>query len=92
MLSFYFLVGGSAGNIKAKFENLAVANEEENKKRVEEEKARRKAKEERDRKEAQRKQQVGQMSSFHFVYRLIEFNFLRIYFNNFLNKTLIFYT
>ena len=53
-----FLVGGSSGNIRAKFENLAVAGEEENRKRVEEEKARRKAKEERDRREAERKQQV----------------------------------
>ena len=54
-----FIVAGGAGNLRAKFENMAVAGEEENRKRIEEEKARRKAKEDRDRKEAERKQQVG---------------------------------
>ncbi|XP_076801501.1 src substrate cortactin-like isoform X5 [Clavelina lepadiformis] len=50
-------VGGSAGNLRSKFENLAMANEEENRKRAEEEKARRKAREESERKALERKQQ-----------------------------------
>ncbi|XP_051746786.1 src substrate protein p85-like isoform X4 [Ctenopharyngodon idella] len=46
-----------AGNLKARFENMAKASDEENKKRAEEERARRLAREKREREEAQRKQE-----------------------------------
>ncbi|XP_023681732.1 src substrate protein p85-like [Paramormyrops kingsleyae] len=46
-----------AGNLKARFENMARASDDENKKRAEEERARREAREAREREEAQRRQQ-----------------------------------
>ncbi|XP_048013018.1 src substrate protein p85-like isoform X5 [Megalobrama amblycephala] len=46
-----------AGNLKARFENMAKASDEENKKRADEERARRLAREKREREEAQRKQE-----------------------------------
>ena len=53
--------GGSASSIKSKFENLALANDEENKKRAEEEKQRRKAREEAEKVAAQRREQVSRV-------------------------------
>uniref|UniRef100_A0A8C7Q1D5 Hematopoietic cell-specific Lyn substrate 1 n=1 Tax=Oncorhynchus mykiss TaxID=8022 RepID=A0A8C7Q1D5_ONCMY len=47
-----------AGNLKARFENLARSSDEENRKRAEEERARRQAREKREQEEAQRIQQV----------------------------------
>lgn len=47
-----------AGNLKARFENMAKASEEENRKKAEEERARRQAREKREREEAQNRQQV----------------------------------
>ncbi|KAL4656730.1 hematopoietic lineage cell-specific protein-like isoform X2 [Arapaima gigas] len=52
-----FLIAG-AGNLKARFENMARASDEENRRRAEEERARRQAKEKWEREEAQRRQQV----------------------------------
>ncbi|XP_068442986.1 src substrate protein p85-like [Clinocottus analis] len=46
-----------AGNLKARFENMAKASSEENKKKVEEERARRQARESREREAAQRRQE-----------------------------------
>ncbi|XP_056605376.1 src substrate protein p85-like [Triplophysa dalaica] len=46
-----------AGNLKARFENMAKASDEENKKKAEEERARRLAREKREQEEARRKQQ-----------------------------------
>lgn len=46
-----------AGKLKARFESMAKASDEENRKRVEEERARRQAKESREREEAKRRQQ-----------------------------------
>uniref|UniRef100_A0A8C7Q0Y4 Hematopoietic cell-specific Lyn substrate 1 n=1 Tax=Oncorhynchus mykiss TaxID=8022 RepID=A0A8C7Q0Y4_ONCMY len=46
-----------AGNLKARFENLARSSDEENRKRAEEERARRQAREKREQEEAQRIQQ-----------------------------------
>lgn len=47
-----------AGNLRARFENLAKASDEENRKRVEEERARRQARESREKEEAKRRQEV----------------------------------
>jgi len=47
--------GSGAGNIRNKFEQMAMAGEEESRKRAEEEKARRKAREEAERKAAEQK-------------------------------------
>uniref|UniRef100_A0A8C7DCG0 Hematopoietic cell-specific Lyn substrate 1 n=1 Tax=Oncorhynchus kisutch TaxID=8019 RepID=A0A8C7DCG0_ONCKI len=47
-----------AGNLKARFENLARSSDEENRKRAEEERARRQAREKREQEEARRRQQV----------------------------------
>uniref|UniRef100_A0A8C7G5X9 Cortactin n=1 Tax=Oncorhynchus kisutch TaxID=8019 RepID=A0A8C7G5X9_ONCKI len=47
--------GSSTGSIKARFENIAKQNEEEDKKRAEEERARRQAKEKQEQEEAWRK-------------------------------------
>uniref|UniRef100_A0A8B9LHP2 Src substrate cortactin-like n=1 Tax=Astyanax mexicanus TaxID=7994 RepID=A0A8B9LHP2_ASTMX len=47
-----------AGNLKARFENMAKASEDENRKKAEEERARRQAREKREREEAQNRQQV----------------------------------
>ncbi|XP_077399327.1 src substrate protein p85-like isoform X3 [Vanacampus margaritifer] len=49
--------GANAGKLKARFESLAKASDEENRRRVEEEKSRRKDREKRERQEAERKQQ-----------------------------------
>ncbi|XP_038852442.1 hematopoietic lineage cell-specific protein-like isoform X2 [Salvelinus namaycush] len=46
-----------AGNLKARFENLARSSDEENRKRAEEERARRQAREKREQEEARRRQQ-----------------------------------
>ncbi|XP_056103447.1 src substrate protein p85-like isoform X2 [Rhinichthys klamathensis goyatoka] len=46
-----------AGNLKARFENMAKSSDEENRKRAEEERARRLAREKREREEAHRKQE-----------------------------------
>uniref|UniRef100_A0A8C2CUF8 Hematopoietic cell-specific Lyn substrate 1 n=1 Tax=Cyprinus carpio TaxID=7962 RepID=A0A8C2CUF8_CYPCA len=46
-----------AGNLKARFENMAKASDEENRKKAEEERVRRLAREKREREEAQRKQE-----------------------------------
>ncbi|XP_072321047.1 src substrate cortactin isoform X4 [Eucyclogobius newberryi] len=48
-------VGGSTGNIKARFENIAKQKEEEDKKRAEEERARRQAREKMEQEEQRRK-------------------------------------
>uniref|UniRef100_A0AAZ3SVC6 SH3 domain-containing protein n=1 Tax=Oncorhynchus tshawytscha TaxID=74940 RepID=A0AAZ3SVC6_ONCTS len=48
-----------AGNLKARFENLARSSDEENRKRAEEERARRQAREEREQEEARRRQQTN---------------------------------
>lgn len=61
MLDYLFLVfiaSVGAGNLKARFENMAKASDEENKKRADEERARRLAREKREREEAQRRQEV----------------------------------
>lgn len=47
--------GSSTGNIKARFENIAKQNEEEDRKRAEEERARRQAKERQEQEEARLK-------------------------------------
>uniref|UniRef100_A0A671L7R2 Src substrate cortactin-like n=1 Tax=Sinocyclocheilus anshuiensis TaxID=1608454 RepID=A0A671L7R2_9TELE len=47
-----------AGNLKARFENMAKASDEENRKRADEERVRRLAREKREQEEAQRKQEV----------------------------------
>ena len=47
-----------AGNLKARFENMARASDEENRKRADEEKARRQAREKREQEEAKHRQQV----------------------------------
>lgn len=47
-----------AGNLKARFENMARSSDEENRKRAEEERARRQAREKREQEEAKRRQQV----------------------------------
>lgn len=47
-----------AGKLKARFESMAKASDEENRKKVEEERARREARESREREEAKRRQQV----------------------------------
>uniref|UniRef100_A0A8D3DT59 Hematopoietic cell-specific Lyn substrate 1 n=1 Tax=Scophthalmus maximus TaxID=52904 RepID=A0A8D3DT59_SCOMX len=47
-----------AGKLKARFENMAKASDEENRKKVEEERVRRQAREKREREEAKRRQQV----------------------------------
>uniref|UniRef100_A0A8C7PT94 Hematopoietic cell-specific Lyn substrate 1 n=1 Tax=Oncorhynchus mykiss TaxID=8022 RepID=A0A8C7PT94_ONCMY len=52
-----------AGNLKARFENLARSSDEENRKRAEEERARRQAREKREQEEARRRQQV-----LHFLW------------------------
>uniref|UniRef100_A0A8B9RL44 Src substrate cortactin-like n=1 Tax=Astyanax mexicanus TaxID=7994 RepID=A0A8B9RL44_ASTMX len=54
-----------AGNLKARFENMAKASEDENRKKAEEERARRQAREKREREEAQNRQQVH--TDTHFV-------------------------
>ncbi|XP_047678258.1 src substrate protein p85 isoform X4 [Tachysurus fulvidraco] len=51
--------GRATGSIKARFENLAKQNEEEDKKRVQEERARREAKEKQEQEEARRKAEVS---------------------------------
>uniref|UniRef100_A0A8C9VLH2 Hematopoietic cell-specific Lyn substrate 1 n=1 Tax=Scleropages formosus TaxID=113540 RepID=A0A8C9VLH2_SCLFO len=51
--------GAGAGNLKARFENMARASDEENRKRAAEERARRQAKEKQEKEEAQRRQKVG---------------------------------
>ncbi|XP_018602595.1 src substrate protein p85-like [Scleropages formosus] len=48
--------GAGAGNLKARFENMARASDEENRKRAAEERARRQAKEKQEKEEAQRRQ------------------------------------
>ncbi len=53
-----FIASVGAGNLKARFENMAKASDEENRKKAEEERARRLAREKREREEAQRKQEV----------------------------------
>lgn len=53
-----FVASVGAGNLKARFENMAKASDEENKKKAEEERARRLAREKREQEEARRKQQV----------------------------------
>uniref|UniRef100_A0A8C9VEF6 Hematopoietic cell-specific Lyn substrate 1 n=1 Tax=Scleropages formosus TaxID=113540 RepID=A0A8C9VEF6_SCLFO len=50
--------GAGAGNLKARFENMARASDEENRKRAAEERARRQAKEKQEKEEAQRRQKV----------------------------------
>lgn len=50
--------GSGAGSIKARFENMAKQNEEEDRKRAEEERARRQAKEKQEQEEARRKQDL----------------------------------
>lgn len=52
------LASAGAGKLKARFESMAKASDEENRKKVEEERARRQAKESREREEAKRRQQV----------------------------------
>uniref|UniRef100_W5NEH7 Hematopoietic lineage cell-specific protein n=1 Tax=Lepisosteus oculatus TaxID=7918 RepID=W5NEH7_LEPOC len=47
-----------AGSLKARFENMSKASDEENRRRAEEERARRQAREKREQEEARRKQQV----------------------------------
>lgn len=56
----FFLATSSsgAGNLKARFENMARSSDEENRKRAEEERARRQAREKREQEEAKRRQQV----------------------------------
>lgn len=71
MLDYLFLVfiaSVGAGNLKARFENMAKASDEENKKKAEEERARRLAREKREREEAQRKQEVH-ICLDTFIYR-----------------------
>lgn len=58
VLSPSLLASAGAGNLKARFENMAKASEVENKKRAEEEKARRQARESRERELAKRRQEV----------------------------------
>lgn len=53
-----FTASVGAGNLKARFENMAKASDEDNRKRADEERARRLAREKREREEAQRKQEV----------------------------------
>jgi len=52
--------GGATNSLKSKFEQMAVSNEEDNRRRVEEERNRRKAKEETDRKKAQQQYEEEQ--------------------------------
>uniref|UniRef100_A0A674AE10 Hematopoietic cell-specific Lyn substrate 1 n=1 Tax=Salmo trutta TaxID=8032 RepID=A0A674AE10_SALTR len=54
-----------AGNLKARFENLARSSDEENRKRAEEERARRQAREKREQEEARRRQQADDEISFN---------------------------
>ncbi|XDV25183.1 hypothetical protein PO909_029143 [Leuciscus waleckii] len=49
-----------AGNLKARFENMAKSSDEENRKRAEEERARRLAREKREREQAHRKQEKSE--------------------------------
>lgn len=58
LLFLVFIASVGAGNLKARFENMAKASDEENRKKAEEERARRLAREKREREEAQRKQEV----------------------------------
>lgn len=58
VLFLFLLASSGAGNLKARFENMAKASEVENKKRAEEEKARRQARESREREQAKRRQEV----------------------------------
>ncbi|XP_061617832.1 src substrate protein p85-like isoform X2 [Phyllopteryx taeniolatus] len=57
--------GASAGKLKARFESLAKASDEENRRRVEEEKSRRKEREKRERQEAERIQQEQKSREDH---------------------------
>lgn len=58
VLSPSLLASAGAGNLKARFENMAKASEVENKKRAEEERARRQARESRERELAKQRQEV----------------------------------
>lgn len=69
LLFLVFIASVGAGNLKARFENMAKASDEENKKRADEERARRLAREKREREEAQRKQEV----KFVFISILLHF-------------------
>ncbi|XP_061663429.1 src substrate protein p85-like isoform X4 [Syngnathoides biaculeatus] len=55
----------SAGKLKARFESLAKASDEENRRRAEEEKSRRKEREKRERQEAERRQQEQKSKEDH---------------------------
>ncbi|XP_061663427.1 src substrate protein p85-like isoform X2 [Syngnathoides biaculeatus] len=55
----------SAGKLKARFESLAKASDEENRRRAEEEKSRRKEREKRERQEAERRQQKSKEDHLH---------------------------
>ncbi|XP_052438544.1 src substrate cortactin [Carassius gibelio] len=59
--------GSGAGSIKARFENIAKQNEEEDRKRAEEERARRQAKEKQEQEEARRKQEVENTANVYEV-------------------------
>ncbi len=64
-----FTASVGAGNLKARFENMAKASDEENRKKAEEERARRLAREKREREEAQRKQEVHVCLNTHiYIY------------------------
>lgn len=52
------LASAGAGNLKARFENMAKASEVENKKRAEEERARRQARECREQERAKQREEV----------------------------------
>ena len=54
----FCVASAPAGNLKARFENMAKASDEENRKQAEEEKARRQAREKREQEEARQRQQV----------------------------------
>uniref|UniRef100_A0A9J7ZFD7 Hematopoietic cell-specific Lyn substrate 1 n=2 Tax=Cyprinus carpio TaxID=7962 RepID=A0A9J7ZFD7_CYPCA len=58
LLFVVFTASVGAGNLKARFENMAKASDEENRKKAEEERVRRLAREKREREEAQCKQEV----------------------------------
>lgn len=58
LISLSLAASAGAGNLKARFENMAKASDEENRKRAEEEKARRQARESRERELAKRRQEV----------------------------------
>lgn len=57
-----FAASTDAGKLKARFEGMAKASDEENRRKAEEEKARRQARESRERELAERRQEVRTLS------------------------------